>query len=100
MDLHKAFASVDHDVLPDRYSPVALALILFINYSLNTAFFYFYARAKLRVVATGECRGCDIPFGLNSVGKSANYRILIKLDRIVSFCQHLSCRQIANKNFI
>ena len=22
MDLHKAFDSVDHDVLPDRYSPV------------------------------------------------------------------------------
>ena len=27
MDQHKAFESVDHDVLPDRYSPVALALI-------------------------------------------------------------------------
>ena len=34
------WTQLNYDVLQDRYSPVALALILFINYSLNTAFLF------------------------------------------------------------
>ena len=89
---------------------------------------YFYKRSKKLVneiyikffllfksISRAVTTGCGVVWGvwqpppcLSFVGKihtystlSASYHILIRLDSIVSFCRHtLSCRQIADENFI